>query len=265
MTMDTRDMYYIRLGKRVSGPISADALRRLAASGQVTNLHLISRNGRDWLPAEEMGNLLAESPRGEPAMPFPAQSGYPPPSPASMPFPARSEYPPPPSFGGTEFGSSKADRTAGTPATGPSRNRKRKSNIGIVLFILGFIVVAVAFGIWHEVLNPVAIPFNRSKVSPVPRRQPVFENNPVGITFNRSKFRSVPRGQPVFENTGASTVSGIRVQIVQKNQTVRQQGVIPRLSPGESTTLPRGEGWVVEPGEAVVVMVDGYPDRKIVF
>jgi hypothetical protein len=53
--------YFIRFGVRISGPYTADALRRMAESGQFTDKHLISTNRQDWASISQVENLFVES------------------------------------------------------------------------------------------------------------------------------------------------------------------------------------------------------------
>jgi hypothetical protein len=52
------EAYYVRLGKRIIGPVSEAELRRMAASGQISDLHLVSRNRIDWAPAKQLKGLF---------------------------------------------------------------------------------------------------------------------------------------------------------------------------------------------------------------
>ena len=53
--------YFIRLGSRVSGPVYEPELRKMAATGQITRLHMISENSRDWQPASEIEGLFPKA------------------------------------------------------------------------------------------------------------------------------------------------------------------------------------------------------------
>ena len=66
------EQYFIRLGARVSGPVTAAQLRNMAAGGKITDLHMVSTNRKDWLPAKKVQGLFVDAKKQAPVMAVPS-------------------------------------------------------------------------------------------------------------------------------------------------------------------------------------------------
>ncbi len=79
------------------------------------------------------------------------------------------------------------------------------------------------------------------------------------VNFRTSKLTSM--GQPVFKNMGNTSIENLHVKIVRKNRSFGPESIIPSLKSGEEIILPRGDGWVVERGDSVIVEHEGNNKR----
>lgn len=160
--------------------------------------------------------------------------------------------------------SDESGNIAGLPRRkGVERRKKKrvKSQLGVYALIL-FAIGITAFFIISTAKNPFTRPPTITD-EPSGKTTPAPMVSTIEVTFRHSKRTSM--GQPVFKNSGTIPLVNLSVNISRNSRSTGPQMVIPKLEPGEERILPREEGWVLEPGEMVIITMENGDSHRFSF
>jgi hypothetical protein len=68
--IDMSDSYYVRVRRKVSGPMSIDKLKELASKGQLSRAHELSTDSKNWEPAGTMPEIFQRRKSDPPETPI---------------------------------------------------------------------------------------------------------------------------------------------------------------------------------------------------